>query len=81
MVVELKFIHGCSKVGHIEDVVVDPTYRGKRLGLKLVEALVEAARGDGCYKVILDCAEANVPFYEKAGLVRKEVQMVRYLDR
>ena len=31
----------------------------------------------GCYKVILDCAEANVPFYEKCGLTRKEVQMVR----
>ncbi|KAG2431319.1 hypothetical protein HYH02_013449 [Chlamydomonas schloesseri] len=81
MVVELKFIHGCSKVGHIEDVVVDPGYRGKRLGLKLIEALIAAARADGCYKVILDCAEGNVSFYEKAGLVRKEVQMVRYLDR
>ncbi len=30
----------------------------------------------GCYKVILDCAEANVSFYEKCGLTRKEVQMV-----
>lgn len=44
---------------------------------RLIEALIESARGDGCYKVILDCAEGNVPFYEKAGLVRKEVQMVR----
>ncbi|KAG2482745.1 hypothetical protein HYH03_018339 [Edaphochlamys debaryana] len=81
MVVELKFIHGCSKVGHIEDVVVHPGMRGKRLGLMLVEALIEAARADGCYKVILDCAESNQAFYEKAGLQRKEVQMVRYLDR
>ena len=31
----------------------------------------------GCYKVILDCAEANVVFYEKCGLTRKEIQMVR----
>ncbi|PNH12865.1 Glucosamine 6-phosphate N-acetyltransferase [Tetrabaena socialis] len=76
MVVELKFIHACGKVGHIEDVVVDPAHRGKNLGLVLVGALVDAAREMGCYKVILDCAEANVAFYEKCGLTRKEVQMV-----
>ena len=33
----------------------------------------------GCYKVILDCSEENVPFYEKCGLIKKEVQCVRYL--
>ena len=48
---------------------------------RLIEALVEASRSMGCYKVILDCAEANVAFYEKCGLTRKEVQMVKYLDR
>ena len=31
----------------------------------------------GCYKVILDCAEANIVFYEKCGLTRKEIQLVR----
>ena len=36
-----------------------------------------AAKEAGCYKVILDCAEANAAFYEKCGLTRKEVQMVR----
>jgi hypothetical protein len=34
------------------------------------------ARGKGCYKVILDCADHNVAFYEKCGLTRKEIQMV-----
>ena len=34
----------------------------------------------GCYKVILDCSEENVPFYEKCGLTKKEVQMVRCVD-
>jgi glucosamine-phosphate N-acetyltransferase len=46
-----------------------------------VEELVSVSRSRGCYKVILDCAEHNVAFYEKCGLTRKEVQMVRYLDR
>ncbi|KAI3435568.1 hypothetical protein D9Q98_001633 [Chlorella vulgaris] len=79
LVVELKFIRGCSKCGHIEDVVVDSTYRGLRLGLRVIEALMTAAQDLGCYKVILDCSEDNVPFYAKCGLVKKEVQMVKYL--
>lgn len=76
--IELKLIRGCGKCGHIEDVVVDGSYRGLRLGLRVIDALTEAARGAGCYKIILDCSEENVAFYEKCGLTRKEVQMVRY---
>lgn len=37
---------------------------------------MEVCRQQGCYKVILDCSEANQAFYEKCGLTRKEVQMV-----
>jgi glucosamine-phosphate N-acetyltransferase len=79
LLIELKFIRNCSKCGHIEDVVVDSSYRGLRLGLRVVEALITAAKDSGCYKVILDCSENNAPFYEKCGLVKKEIQMVRYL--
>jgi hypothetical protein len=42
----------------------------------LIEALIDVSRDRGCYKVILDCSEANQAFYEKCGLTRKEVQMV-----
>lgn len=45
---------------------------------RLIEELVRYARCRGCYKVILDCSEANAPFYEKCGLQRKEVQMAQY---
>jgi hypothetical protein len=47
----------------------------------LIAHLLEQAQASGCYKVILDCAEHNVGYYEKCGLTRKEVQMVRYFDR
>ena len=79
LIIELKFIRGCGKCGHIEDVVVDSCYRGLRLGLLVIEALINIAKERGCYKVILDCAENNVAFYERCGLTRKEVQMVKYL--
>ena len=78
VLIEPKFIHSCGKVGHIEDVVVDQSCRGTGLGKRLVEELVRWAESQGCYKVILDCAEDNAGFYTKCGLGRKEVQMVKY---
>ena len=50
-------------------------------GLVIVKALTRVAERLGCYKVILDCAESNQPFYEKCGMTRKEVQMARYFIR
>lgn len=44
----------------------------------LIAHLIDAAKAAGCYKVILDCAERKVGYYEKCGLARKEVQMARY---
>lgn len=44
---------------------------------RLITALTDAAKANGCYKVILDCSEANAAFYEKCGLTKKEIQMVR----
>ena len=46
-----------------------------------VAAVREAAEVTGCFKCILDCAEANVPFYEKCGFKRKEICMALYLDK
>lgn len=75
LLVELKFARGCGKCGHIEDVVVNDKYRGERLGIRLIEELKRIGKNLGCYKIILDCTQANVPFYEKCGFVRKEHQM------
>ncbi|KAK8963343.1 Glucosamine 6-phosphate N-acetyltransferase 1 [Platanthera guangdongensis] len=76
--VEKKFLHGCGKVGHIEDVVVDTTSRGRCLGQRVVRFLAEHARAAGCYKVILDCTAELRGFYEKCGFVEKNVQMAMY---
>eukprot|EP01111_Echinosteliopsis_oligospora_P009189 TRINITY_DN2656_c0_g1_i2.p1 TRINITY_DN2656_c0_g1~~TRINITY_DN2656_c0_g1_i2.p1 ORF type:complete len:171 (+),score=46.31 TRINITY_DN2656_c0_g1_i2:132-644(+) len=76
--VERKFIRGGGKSGHIEDIVVHKQARGLNLGLRLIEILNEVAKNVSCYKVILDCSEKNVPFYEKCGFSRKELQMANY---
>eukprot|EP00834_Sanchytrium_tribonematis_P001631 NODE_41_length_34096_cov_2.002235.p27 type:complete len:136 gc:universal NODE_41_length_34096_cov_2.002235:19726-20133(+) len=53
LVNEKKFIRHCGKVGHIEDIVVDESQRGKRFGLKIIEQLKHIAINSGCYKVYL----------------------------
>lgn len=66
-VIEHKFLHNGSKVGHIEDVVVDMYCRESGVGKALVEQCVETCKQKGCYKAILDCSSKNVGFYEKCG--------------
>jgi len=72
VLIESKFLHCGSKVGHIEDVVVDKDARGSGLGQKIVEHCIEYARKKGCYKVILDCSNKNVPFYINCGMYLSE---------
>ncbi len=57
--IELKILHDCGKSGHVEDVVVNSTYRGQNLGIKIMETVIALARDLGCYKVILDCTEST----------------------
>ena len=72
VIIESKFLHCGSKVGHIEDVVVDKNTRGSGLGQKIVEHCIDYARDAGCYKVILDCSNKNVPFYINCGMYLSE---------
>lgn len=72
--VEKKFLHGCGKIGHIEDVVGDNALREKKLGQKVVNYLAEHAKRVGCYKVILNCTPELRGFYENCGFVEKNIR-------
>lgn len=78
LLIEKKFIRNLGVCGHIEDIVVDCSQRGKNLGKILLKALKELAIQLGCYKVILDCEEGKVQFYEKCGFKEKGIQMAFY---
>lgn len=78
LLIEEKIIHNCSRVGHIEDVVVHKDYRGMKLGKKILEYMINKAKIFDCYKIILDCDEKNVKFYEKCGFEKKCVTMGMY---
>lgn len=75
LVIERKLIHERGLVGHIEDIAVASDQQGLSLGKHLIQALSSIARNSGCYKVILDCDEKNVKFYEKCGYRRAGVEM------
>ncbi|WRT68929.1 uncharacterized protein IL334_005911 [Kwoniella shivajii] len=79
VIVERKFLRGTGLVGHIEDIAVSKAAQGKKLGLRIINALEKIGESRGCYKIILDCSEKNIPFYEKCGFKHKEYEMVRYM--
>jgi glucosamine-phosphate N-acetyltransferase len=75
LLLEPKFIHNGGIVGHIEDVAVHVAYQHHGVGGTLVQYLLDVCRQAGCYKVILDCEEDVIPFYEKLGFHRWETAM------
>ena len=72
VLIENKFLHCGSRVGHIEDVEVNKDTRGTGLGQKIVEHCIDYCRDAGCYKVILDCSNKNVSFYINCGMYLSE---------
>lgn len=70
-----RFVHKGGKVGHLEDVATRKGFEGQGVGAALIQAVVKEAKKHGCYKIILDCTEHNVPFYEKCGFYQKEIEM------
>lgn len=58
--IERKFMRGLGRVGHLEDVVVDKQQQGKKLGLRIINALTYISEVLGCYKSIFDGREYNL---------------------
>ena len=73
--IERKLIHNLGKVAHIEDLVVDKDERGKGIAQKLINKCVEYAKNENCYKIILNCNENLIKFYEKSNFYNAGYQM------
>jgi glucosamine-phosphate N-acetyltransferase len=68
-----------GKMGHIEDVVSHPDFRGLGVGRFLISELTDIASRLGCYKVALHCQQHNVEFYEKCGFDSNGSSMQKFL--
>lgn len=78
IIIEQKITHNLGFVGHIEDIIISKEYTGKGYGKKLINFLVNIAKKYECYKVILNCSEDNILFYEKCGFNKKNIEMSLY---
>ena len=66
--------------GHIEDIVVDNSVRGKMVGVKLVKELVDIGKSKSCYRITLFCDKKLIKFYERNGFKVNNVIMKKYLN-
>jgi glucosamine-phosphate N-acetyltransferase len=78
LLIEKKIIHSGGKVGHMEDIVVHKSNRGEKLGQIIVEHLIKFAKDEGCYKIIADCKDELLKFYNKTGFERRGLQIAIY---
>jgi len=80
IILEPKLSRGGMYAGHIEDVVIHPDYRGKRIAQEIITRLKEYGDQKKCYKIILNCKGNMVSFYEKTGFTEQGIHMADYLD-
>lgn len=63
---------------YIDDLCVDETCRGQRVGAALYSYVLDFAKSSGCYNVTLNvwsCNEGALAFYEKMGLKPQKIGM------
>lgn len=75
---EQKLIHNARCVAHIEDLVVDKNYLNKGIAKQLINYCLNSIDTEKYYKIILNCSENLISFYEKFGFDKKNIQMSKY---
>ncbi|MBR5783375.1 MAG: GNAT family N-acetyltransferase [Clostridia bacterium] len=83
----LKMVQGQScladrKTLYIDDLCVDETVRGQRIGQQMYAFIKDYAKKEGCYNITLNvwtCNPGAMRFYEKMGLLPQKVYMEEIL--
>ena len=71
-----------GNLGHVDELVVDATRRGRKIGSRLLERITEEARRRHCGRLELDSAfyrEEAHAFYERLGFDRRAFLFSRQL--
>jgi GNAT superfamily N-acetyltransferase len=66
----------------LEDLFVEPSYRGQGIGLALLRALSGRAMAENCYAIewrVLDWNQPAIDFYQRLGAVRMQGWQTREL--
>lgn len=75
LLIEEKLTYGGCKMGHIENILVYETYRGKGYGELLVKELLDKAKIMKCYRVDLNCNVELENFYKKNNFNASSISM------
>ncbi len=78
LIIEEKITYGGCKMGHIENVFVDPNYRKRGIGEKIVNELLARSKRKKCYRVDLNCKAELEKFYKKMDFKEKHICMNIY---
>ena len=77
---EQKLIHNFGIVAHIEDVVISENHRKQNYGKIIIDCLIEKAKENNCYKIILNCDNKLEKFYNKCNFLANGIQMSLYFE-
>jgi len=78
LLIEPKFIHHNQNVAHLEDFIIDPDYRKNGLGKILLRHCIDVAKSMNCYKLILNCDDKLVSYYQTYHFTNKNNEMSLY---
>lgn len=79
IMIEQKFIRSWALAAHVEDVVTREWYQWQGIASALMNHVVQIAKEKKCYKIILDCDENLIWYYEKFWFTHKGAYMNQYL--
>jgi len=79
VMIEQKFIRSWALAAHLEDVVTREWYEGQGIASALIQHIVQLSKEKKCYKIILDCEEHLISYYERFGFVDNGSFMKQYL--
>ena len=78
LLIEPKFIHHNQNVAHLEDFIIDLDYRKNGLGKILLQHCIDVAKSMNCYKLILNCDDKLVSYYQTYHFTNKNNEMSLY---
>lgn len=70
-----------GSIAFIEDVVVRKEQRRSGVGKALVDYLSSISRECGCYKIVLQCKEGRLAFYEKCEFTPSGLTLQKFISQ
>lgn len=76
LLIENKLTYGGCKMAHIENILINESNRGQKIGIQIINKLIELSEIHKCYRIDLICADDLIKYYKKINFnTRDETAM------